>query len=432
MPRTKKLTDYTYSPTNPASEDAIRSQIDDAIQEVYDDSARSAGTVNTTGDQTIADIKTFTSSPIAPTPTTANQVSNKAYVDGVAISATIPLDSLTDDYLSSTPGNIKPRVATLETDFSTAQTDITNLQTATGLIETDIDIITTAVSDTGTVNNIVIATAGTFDLTKNKNVTPFIIPLFTNTNATVNIAVDGQANKLIKKANDTGTLVALEVGDIKKNVPIQLVWDSVSDFFIFAPKGGAKYFVATPKYAGNTSTTSMTQRLNVTGSGWIVGVHVNTSAVADGNWRVDLDGVNPMISTNKTTMSYQGSLLLLWRYNSGFQFYSAVSADYISISYIQDLGTKNIEKGLGTFRNATASATISATTQVLSVTGAGVLTGLSRQYTTSVGYDVVIDGVEVLTDVRVDHTMLLMFPFTTSLVIRCSSASDYVIAYQLI
>jgi hypothetical protein len=89
------------------------------------------------------------------------------------------------------------------------------------------------------VYNLIVNTIGTFDLTKNKNITPFIIPLFTNTSVTVNIALDGQTNKLIKKANDAGTLVALEVGDIKKNVPIQLVWDSVNNFFIFAPKGGS-------------------------------------------------------------------------------------------------------------------------------------------------------------------------------------------------
>ncbi len=34
--RVKKLTNYTYSPTDPASEDAIRIQIDDSVQEVYD------------------------------------------------------------------------------------------------------------------------------------------------------------------------------------------------------------------------------------------------------------------------------------------------------------------------------------------------------------------------------------------------------------
>lgn len=81
MPRIKKLTDYTYSPTNPASEDAIRTQIDDAIQEVYDAAAKPSETVNLTGDQTVNGIKTFNSSPIVPTPTTNFQASTKKYVD---------------------------------------------------------------------------------------------------------------------------------------------------------------------------------------------------------------------------------------------------------------------------------------------------------------------------------------------------------------
>lgn len=41
--------------------------------------------VEQVGDETIDGIKTFTSSPIAPTPTTATQVAIKSYVDGVAI-----------------------------------------------------------------------------------------------------------------------------------------------------------------------------------------------------------------------------------------------------------------------------------------------------------------------------------------------------------
>jgi len=41
--------------------------------------------VKLTGNQTIAGVKTFSSSPIVPTPTTNNQVANKAYVDSKAI-----------------------------------------------------------------------------------------------------------------------------------------------------------------------------------------------------------------------------------------------------------------------------------------------------------------------------------------------------------
>src|SRR5687767_11024016 len=39
--------------------------------------------VHNTGDETVAGIKTFSSSPIVPTPTTATQAANKTYVDGL-------------------------------------------------------------------------------------------------------------------------------------------------------------------------------------------------------------------------------------------------------------------------------------------------------------------------------------------------------------
>ena len=126
MARTKKLTNTIYSPTNPTSEAAIRAQIDDSIQEVYDQSSRNDATVNLTGDQTVAGIKTFSSSPIVPTPTTNLQASTKKYVDdtvaGVVLGQ-IPDGSLTDVKLSDTAGQIKDRVATNTTRFSNFESD---------------------------------------------------------------------------------------------------------------------------------------------------------------------------------------------------------------------------------------------------------------------------------------------------------------------
>lgn len=48
--------------------------------------------VSTSGDQTVAGVKTFSSSPVAPVPTTDNQLATKAYVDGV-VSAQVPADA---------------------------------------------------------------------------------------------------------------------------------------------------------------------------------------------------------------------------------------------------------------------------------------------------------------------------------------------------
>ena len=202
MHRLKKLTDYTYSPTNPSSEDAIRSQIDDSIQEVYDASPRAGDTVNLTGNQTISDVKTFSSSPIVPTPTSASQVANKSYVDGVAISATIPLDSLTDDYLASAPGNIKPRVATLETDFATAQSDINNLETSTSNFETDFEYpVATVVS-----REIRVTKLGT------NSVTRFKLESAIANGTVISVSLDGGTTSKPLKNIDTTDVLELEAG----------------------------------------------------------------------------------------------------------------------------------------------------------------------------------------------------------------------------
>jgi hypothetical protein len=101
----------------------------------------------------------------------------------------------------------------------------------------DLDIIRTAKTTTGTATAIAVDTDGTFDLTRNGNILT-IIPNTTNT-GTMTINVDGQGAIGIRKANDAGTLVVLEAGDIKQNVPTQLVRDTVNNFFVYAPRGGS-------------------------------------------------------------------------------------------------------------------------------------------------------------------------------------------------
>lgn len=103
MPRVKKLTDYLYSPTNPASEDAIRLQIDDSIQEVYDAAALTVDVVLLTTDQTINGIKTFVSSPVVPTPVLDFQAASKKYIDDVAanfVLGELSPGSVTEEMLS--------------------------------------------------------------------------------------------------------------------------------------------------------------------------------------------------------------------------------------------------------------------------------------------------------------------------------------------
>lgn len=68
--------------------------------------------IDKTADETIAGIKTFSSSPIVPTPTTATQVANKSYVDGVAIAGAPDA--------STTVKGIFEEATTAETDAGTA------------------------------------------------------------------------------------------------------------------------------------------------------------------------------------------------------------------------------------------------------------------------------------------------------------------------
>lgn len=105
-------------------------------------------------------------------------------------------------------------------------------------VETNLNILRTAKATTGSNVALAVDTDGTFDMTRNGN-TLTVIPNVANTGA-MTIAVDGQTARAIQKANDAGTLVALEAGDIKQNVPVQLVLQtSGTPVFIYAPKGGS-------------------------------------------------------------------------------------------------------------------------------------------------------------------------------------------------
>lgn len=66
--------------------------------------------VKLTTDQTIAGVKTFSSSPIVPTPTTDTQAANKSYVDSQT-PLSVPNGSITDLKLSDAEGDIKQRLS---------------------------------------------------------------------------------------------------------------------------------------------------------------------------------------------------------------------------------------------------------------------------------------------------------------------------------
>lgn len=119
-PRTKLLTSSVYSPTNPSSESAIRTQVDGSIQEVYDimDSAKenvgAAATVQ-------ANLETHKTSSdhdgryYTETELNNGQLDTRYYTEAevnallaaVTVGGLSP-DSITDNYLKQTGNNILP------------------------------------------------------------------------------------------------------------------------------------------------------------------------------------------------------------------------------------------------------------------------------------------------------------------------------------
>lgn len=77
---------FTSSPVVPTPstdfQAATKEYVDDLIGTI---GGSDTDDVKLTGDQTVAGIKTFSSSPIVPTPTTASQAATKAYVDGAIV-----------------------------------------------------------------------------------------------------------------------------------------------------------------------------------------------------------------------------------------------------------------------------------------------------------------------------------------------------------
>jgi hypothetical protein len=160
-----------------------------------------------------------------------------------AQSGTILPNSITDEKLSADVkvGSLGSLTTTNKTSVTASINELdAEVGANTANISTTaltLDILRTAKITTGSSVALTVDTDGTFDLTRNGNIL-HIIPNVTSTGG-MTINVDGQGAIGIRKANDAGTLVALEAGDIKINVPTQLVRDTVNNFFVYAPRGGS-------------------------------------------------------------------------------------------------------------------------------------------------------------------------------------------------
>jgi hypothetical protein len=286
---------------------------------------------------------------------------------------------------------------------------------------TDHDIIRLAKTSTGTADALVIDTAGTFDLTKDGNVL-HVVPNLTNTGA-VTVTVDGQT-KTVKEFNvDTDVYIDLVAGDLKKNTPAQLVWSVGSDFFILRPSGGANKDSITQylndTYYTSRAVTGYTQRLSVSGKGWVIGLSNANNSTAD-QVTVIIDGVSKTI-----ILPTKGAVYLMIRYESSFILQS--NSNYAACAYTVDGIDKSIEKG--TLNIYSPVTTPAATTTVLDVTGEGMLFMVGGDNNAITTADIIIDGVSIMLDKGIGGMLCLNMTFKSSLLVK--SDGSIVISYAL-
>lgn len=228
-------------------------------------------------------------------------------------------------------------------------------------LQTDLNIVRTAKTTTGSAVALAVDTDGTFDLTRNGNILT-VIPNVTNTGS-MTINVDGQGAKTIKKANDSGTLVNLEAGDIKINVPTQLVRDTVSDFFVYAPKGG--------------SNIKSIQKLTLVTSS---GAQINQAITSVDLSKSIVFGFKKTISGSSNADSWAFELTTQTNVQASRNT-SVVTAQTLLIYVVEFNNVKSLQKGNVTFSTKNTNVTISAINQNKSLAFVSMLSdGTSASY----------------------------------------------------
>lgn len=155
------------------------------------DKADNNDVVHLSGNETVGGIKTFSSSPLVPTPTTANQATNKSYVDS-AVSAGAPDATTTSKGIVQLAGDLSgtatsPTVPGLASKVPTSRL----INTSTGLTgggDLSADRTLSVVNDT-TTQKVEVARAGTLQATRKR------LNFIAGANTTINVADDSAGNK---------------------------------------------------------------------------------------------------------------------------------------------------------------------------------------------------------------------------------------------
>lgn len=389
--RLKKLTDYLYAPTNPASEDAIREDIDDSIQEVYDNVQTAMADTGGAGlvgyDGGYATVKSAL----------------EAFESGG--SGTIPPDgSITDAKLAT-----DVKVGSLATLETVVKTDVVS---AINEDVTNLEILRIAELDTGAADAYVVTTAGTFSRVDG-NILPFI-PANANTGAST-INEDGNGVADIKKWVE-GVSTALEEGDLPKFQKAELVWNSSEADFFFAPKGGAVKDLDAPLvYSNNLAVaTAVTTRLLKVGvSGWVVAI-LNAHISLSQSFCLDIDSVQFLPTVNVSEeIRENSSKHLMARFENGFEFKS--STDYLLLTYLEDDGSGLIENGIPKMYVPSAYGSGGASTLQTTIVGEGILHSMSSYANLLKSIKLDVDSINILPQKDLSTNITCEFPFKSEL-----------------
>jgi hypothetical protein len=319
-----------------------------------------------------------------------NSITNEQLSADVKVGS---LGSLTTTNKTSVTASINELDAEVGANTGDIATNTANIST-TAL---NLDILRTAKITTGSSVAIAVDTDGTFDLTRNGNIL-HIIPNVTSTGG-MTINVDGQGAIGIRKANDAGTLVALEAGDIKINVPTQLVRDTVNNFFVYAPRGGGGLWLndwnayeIDSKYGTSQSIANGVWHtiVNITsGEGFLMDFRVShggSGRIPDIRVEVDDFALKDIITSTPTSNMARIENII----NQPIQFSKS-----LKVSVLQTGTSTTLEWAYSTFKKTTTpskannnilsassrnmvltSTESTSTTNVVSITGSGWLQGV--------------------------------------------------------